>query len=624
MLRRTAFLLRYLLLLIAVFVCGHAGFLIYNAKDHLFNLADFFLALAYALPQDFVTAVLLCVVPWLVSALGLWLHRMPLRLVLAPYYLVAGFLVGAITVADACMYEFWGFKLSVVILRYAASPEGATNSVSIGFILARVGTALAIMALTATVAIRYTPHSIGTDRPSRTLMERYLADVVILLGLAFQLTFMHVGSVYHSSELFLNHAATNPVYAFFASWKPTKGLHQQYRLMPADEAQRTFAPLYAPMSDKGTPSLLRTQHPDVLIVMVESYGAKFVKELGGLPDVAPQLSRLIPEGIFFDHCYASSFRTDRGTASIYNGSIAYPNLSLMTETRRHASLPSLSRTFARAGYATSYLLGGPMTNMGKEQYLRDIGFTTLYNDKRGFTPQELATGSWGADDSITAQRTVEILCQRSTVNGQHVVPGRKEAKAQFMGYQTLSSHEPFDVPYHRLPSDTILNAFAYTDACLGQLVDSLRQTPEWDNLLVVILADHGFMYGDLSYQDPEFFHIPLLWLGGAIREPRRVATLMNQSDLAATLLAQLGLPHADYPWSRNILSPAYRYPFAYSNSPAALLFADTTGTTVYDLTASRILHTSVAPGQPAHRATQNGAQRLRRAKAILQTSYDRL
>jgi len=36
----------------------------------------------------------------------------------------------------------------------------------------------------------------------------------------------------------------------------------------------------------------------------------------------------------------------------------------------------------------------------------------------------------------------------------------------------------------------------------------------------------------------------MLWLGGAVRRPTVVETYGSQSDLAATLLAQLGIAHA--------------------------------------------------------------------------------
>ena len=239
----------------------------------------------------------------------------------------------------------------------------------------------------------------------------------------------------------------------------------------------------------------------------------------------------------------------------------------------HDRLPSLAKSLEREGYATSYLYAGAMTNMGKRDYLEHMHFSQLI-DESAFAPEEL-TGSWGADDSTSAMRVYHEIARRDT--SQH----------WFMAYQTLSSHEPWRVPYHRL-EDEKLNAFAYTDECLGLLVDSLRTLPHWDNMLVILLPDHGFLYKQ-SYEDPEFFHSPMLWMGGAIREPRRMDVLMNQSDLCATLLSQMGIRHDDYPWSRNVLSRQYTRPFVYCNFPAGFMVRDTEGTTIYDLTADEVI-----------------------------------
>ena len=192
----------------------------------------------------------------------------------------------------------------------------------------------------------------------------------------------------------------------------------------------------------------------------------------------------------------------------------------------------------------------------------------------------------------------------------HLIAEKDTAAQWFMVWQTISSHEPWEVPYHRL-EDKILNAFAYTDHCVGQLIDSLQALPQWDNMLVILIPDHGFLY-DQSFQDPEFFHSPMLWLGGAVRSPQRMKVLMNQSDLAATLLGLMNLPHSQFPWSRDVLSPDYTYPFVYCNFPAGLMFKDSTGVTIFDITADTPI---------LEQPTDDGL-REQKAQAILQESIN--
>lgn len=181
-------------------------------------------------------------------------------------------------------------------------------------------------------------------------------------------------------------------------------------------------------------------------------------------------------------------------------------------------------------------------------------------------------------------------------------------------FLTLSSHEPFEVPYHRL-EDKIPNAFAYTDECLGKFVDRLKQTPAWKDLLVICLPDHGFYYPrEGSNAMPRFYHIPLLWLGGAVKQPMQVDKIMNQTDLAATLLGQLGLEHTAFTFSRNVLGSDYKYPFAFYSFNNGFSFRDSTGVTVFDNNSGSILFDEPEADE----------SRLDKGKAILQTVYDDL
>ena len=410
---------------------------------------------------------------------------------------------------------------------------------------------------------------------------------------------MREGDVYGNPRALLaNHAAVNPVYAFATSVRLSDNYSGRYNMLPEDERADLFKGLYPEPADDIQDTLLTSQRPDIVVVFIEGFGSRFVKELGGLPDVAPGWSRLIPEGIFWENYYSNSFRTDRGSVSAFSGWLCYPDIGLMKHTEFHAALPSLARSLGKQGYETSFVYGGAMTNMGKHQYFEDMDFRHFYDDT-AFTDEQKSGGSWGVNDSTSLQKACQLVSEWK--DGHH-----------FLVAQTLSSHEPWDVPYHRL-EDKKLNAFAYTDYSIACMVDTLRQLPQWDNLLVIMIPDHGFLY-EQSYDDPGFFRAPMLWTGGAIREPRKMEVLMNQSDIPATLLSQMGIAHNEYPWSRNVLSQTYTYPFVYCNYPAGLLFADSTGTSIYDIDGDVTM-----VEQPA----DNGL-RVLRAKAILQTSYDQL
>lgn len=585
--------------LLLIFFVGRIGFILYNRHIESLSIMDVFGACHEGLlAHDCVVAALFLLPTALLSFLASYRHGLPLRALLTPYYIIVGFCMGAIILADAVMYEFWQFKLNAVVLSYAASPEGASNSVSPWFIISRVFVALLLVLWIVVPCIRLTPKRVPQASPVWRAWMRNMSLIVGFLS-AMGLLWAHVGDSYNERKsLFRNHASVNPVFAFMSSFPWTSDPANRFNYLDEEERESTFRNLYPQDTEDIKDTLLNTNRPNVLIVLIESFGGRFIQELGGLPDVAPNWSRLIPQGVFWENYYSCSFRTDRGTVSAYSGTLAYPDVCLMKETELHPFMPSLARSLTDKGYHTTYLYPGAMTNMGKRQYLADMGFKELM-DNTAFTAEEM-NSAWGANDSTSAMKAF------------HYIARKDSAEHWFMAYQTVSSHEPWKVPYNRL-KDEKLNAFAYTDHCLGQLIDSLRTLPQWDNMLVIMIPDHGFLYKQ-SYEDPEFFHSPMLWLGGAVAHPRRMKVLMNQSDLAATLLSQMQVCHRDYPWSRNVLSKHYTYPFVYSDFPAGIMWKDATGETVYDITANSIITDS----------GEGGDQRVRKAQSVLQTSYDYL
>ena len=63
-----------------------------------------------------------------------------------------------------------------------------------------------------------------------------------------------------------------------------------------------------------------------------------------------------------------------------------------------------------------------------------------------------------------------------------------------------------------------------------------------------------------------------------------------------------------------MLSRNYQYPFAYSSFPSGILFADSTGVSVYDITGRKPITERPKPSE----------DRLHKAQTILQKSYSLL
>lgn len=107
-------------------------------------------------------------------------------------------------------------------------------------------------------------------------------------------------------------------------------------------------------------------------------------------------------------------------------------------------------------------------------------------------------------------------------------------------------------------------------------------------------------------------HILFMLLGGALKSGKQIEKICNQTDMVATILAQLQLPIENFPFSRNILSPQYTTPFAYHCYNNGVSLIDSTGFSVIDLDNNTII---------AGAEENEGERRAKQAKAILQSTY---
>jgi phosphoglycerol transferase MdoB-like AlkP superfamily enzyme len=210
----------------------------------------------------------------------------------------------------------------------------------------------------------------------------------------------------------------------------------------------------------------------------------------------------------------------------------------MKMSGRCRQLPSIAKHLGAEGYHSTFYYGGDIDFTNMRGYLFETGYEkVLGGENYSWAPNQ---SKWGADDEYLLALT----------------PNPLPAAPFFATYLTLSSHEPWVVPYRRL-QDNKANAFAYTDSCIYTFVRQLKQSGLWNNLLLIVIPDHGVDYGQYHTYSVQTSRIPILWLGGAVRSARVVDLLMNQSDLAATLMAQLGVKANDFIFSRNVLSPGY-------------------------------------------------------------------
>ena len=573
----------------------------YHAQAAEASAAELALVVWNGLKLDQTVAGYITALPLLVVLAALWIPGRWSRSVLKGYLLVIAAVAATAFAANLALYEYWAFPLDSSVLQYLASPKEALASVTAGQLLLQLLVAAAVFGGMAWCYLRvlrlYDPARRSTHRAGSTLVLLLAAGVLVLpIRGGVSVATANVSKVYFSGRMFLNHAAVNPLFSFLSTLSDGDDALYEYEFFPEPERAAIFEPLRGDLpAGIRTDTLLRTRRPNVVLFLVESFGRSTVDERVGGEPVAPEFQRLKGEGVYFDNLFANSFRTDRGTVAVLSGFPAQTKMSVMKLPVKSQRLPSIARSLRREGYATSFYYGGDLNFTNTASYLYGTGFDRLTWQKD--LQFDAPTSKWGdADDVVIDAFTDPVLAEAAS------------QRPFFAAMLTLSSHEPFDVPFAKF-DDPMLNAMAFTDACLGRFVERVRQTPVWDDLLVILIADHAYPYPyGIANSDALRHRIPMLWLGGAVRRPAVVETYGSQSDLAATLLAQLGIAHGDFLFSRDLFDPA-RPKFGYWCFNNGFGVADAGGTTIFDCTSARVI------------SPDSTAAQLRDGKAMLQTTY---
>ena len=606
--KRILFLIFFFIAWLPVFIIQKPWFIFYNNQlAGTCSPIDFLQVIAHGLLLDCTVAGYLTALPLFLTLASVWIPGEWLRKTLKVYFLIASLLISIIFVTDVALYPYWGFRLDGTVLFYLRSPKDAMASVPAGLFIQQ-GIAFLIYFL---IVYYYLTKCVLPYVPVSKVNRRIWASVSIILlgGLMFipirggvTTSTANVGMVYFSDNQFLNHSAINPCFSLLSSISKQQDFAEQFNFYPEEERAQIMQEIRSEQmspTDVARRELLTTTRPNILLIILESFSANTISVTGGEKEVTPNLNRLSEEGVLFTNMYANSFRTDRGLVSILNGYLAQPTTSIMKYPAKSQTLPSLAHSLGKEGYASEMLYGGDINFTYMQSYFFGSGYSRIVSDKDFPITERLS--KWGANDDVTFDYLLQDMKNRETGGARWMTT-----------FLTLSSHEPFEVPYHRL-EHLYLNSVAFTDSCLGNFIDQLKLLPIWKDLLVIMVADHGFRYPDtLKDYEPSRYHIPMLWIGGAIKNPARIEAYCNQTDLVSTLLGQLDIPHDEFVFSRDILSsnpPKYAF-YTYNNGFGLV---DSTDYVAYDNESNRVLMKS-----------ESSENLLRKGKALLQTLYDDL
>lgn len=566
------------------------------------EVAELWGVISHGVTLDMTMAGYVCALPILFVILStIYPHRIWQRLCRWWIYLASAFVAICFTL-NLGLYEYWRFPLDGSLLQYIVTPKEAMASVTLQMFVIQSIVAVVYFAIMAIVCSKIVDIF---DSEHREKWGRRLIQLLVLL-VVFGLDFLairggvttavaNVSKVYFSDNIVLNHAAVNPTFSFISSVSSGDDF-DRYNYFEDEVCAAQFSQIMAQNAAEPTTKLLNNNRPNIVMIIAESFGRSTVDEMVDSRLVTPEFQQLKSQGVWFENLIASSFRTDRGVLATLSGFCAQPTMSVMKYPQKASRLPSIAGALKQNGYSTSYIHGGDLNFTDMAGYLYATGFDKLVALKD--LSFNAPTSKWGYADDVMADYFIDFTQQKAVEN-----------RPYFAVWQTLSSHEPFDVPTAEF-EDKMLNSMHFADKCIAKVINALRQSEQWNNTLVIVIADHAYLYPyGIAASAAERHRIPMFWLGGAVDKALTINNYCSQSDLAATLLAQLGIDHSNFTMSRNIFAPnAEQFGYYTFNNGFGVVKADSK--TIYDCTTEQAI------------SNNPKAEDIAIGKTFLQTTYN--
>ncbi len=548
-------------------------------------------SLLHGMRFDAATAV------WLTLPFALWRlsrgspGRWECRLVFSAYGLISLVAIFAL-IAEVEFYKEFQMRLGPLAYDYF-STQAEHNTIVLGMIWHGYPVVRwTLVCLVLWAVFIWIARRLFRPRASRFELAPCALATVLLAGAAvigirsgFQHAPLRWGNAYFSTSTYVNQMTLNGLWSLLdaarSSSSGQKLARQWERRMPLDEAiQRARQVVVLPgekLVDAGTYPLLRVSPPNdavgkrprnVVLVMMESFTARFCGAVGAPFGATPQFDALAREGILFDRAFAVSTHTVQGAFSTL---CSFPNLPDNDRPAKTSTgeqpFRSLPRILAENGWETVFLYNGLFSWDNMEGFYRHQGVQRFIG-RNDFKNPTFVDQDWGPCDFDVFNRAIEEFSDLAA------------KRKRFLGViLTLSNHAPFDLPkVEGIESITTggeqnnrLNGVHYADWAVGQFMASARKQEWFEDTLFVFVGDHGFgVPPNITEVSLLHMHVPLLFYAPALLagSPGVRHQTASQLDILPTILGLIGLDSPHQAFGRDLFRlPADDPGHAYVKRP---------------------------------------------------------
>jgi len=312
------------------------------------------------------------------------------------------------------------------------------------------------------------------------------------------------------------------------------------------------------------PAINTNNAPNVLLVTLDTLRADHVGCYGNKIVQTPVLDALAADSCLFEAAFSQAPTTTASHCSIMTSTQVARHCA-MNGSAMKSGFPTLAEILQAGGYETASFVSCTMVRSGNSGLDRGFDYyedsispyvTFLRNDECQFV-LAVYLFAWLQDNqirgNIVSNRALAWLDKRTT-------------GPFFCWLHYFDPHDPYDAPgsYKDMYDGKIdpnlpclyqrvhyAGEVTYVDTQLGRVIKTLKDKALYDDMLIIVTADHGEAFGEKHGDVTEFGHgnhlydttqhIPLLIkMPGRKAAGQRIKDVVQLVDLAPTVLDYLG------------------------------------------------------------------------------------
>jgi arylsulfatase A-like enzyme/Flp pilus assembly protein TadD len=312
----------------------------------------------------------------------------------------------------------------------------------------------------------------------------------------------------------------------------------------------------------------------VLLISIDTCRADYLSCYGYHRPTTPNIDNLSEQSVLFKNVVSAAPITLPSHSSMLTGTIpAYHGVHNNNDYKLAESNVTLAEILKKRGFATGAVISAYVLD---SQFGLDQGFET-YNDRFEQPVKNLRYFSErrGAETSRFAVEWLE----------------KHKDKKAFLFLHYFDPHIKYTPPEpfaSEFADNLYAGEIAYTDHCIGQVLEKLKELGLYDSTLIIVTGDHGEMLGEHGEDTHTYFiyqsaiKVPLIFKLPRRTQPQKIKHLVGLIDIVPTVCRLLGVEAPSEVHGKDLS------PYFGQNQPSAqnrYLYCESLTPTRYDASA---------------------------------------